>query len=212
MSSISSTTASQIQAPQRPAHAHKNRVASEIDSEASAGTISATDATALTSALDSIDASLKSGETANGAASASSSTSAASRLDPSQIKSRIDGLIADQVTNGTLTSDQAATLTSLFAKGGAKGEAKDGGVGGAGGPPPGPPFGAAPDGNDLSDASSADPDASASGSTSTASTSDLLASFIKQLQSTQASATGYASSGTSSTSSNASALVLDFRS
>lgn len=202
MSSISSTTASQIQPAQRPAHAHKNRVASEIDSQASAGAISSTDATALTSALSAIDTSLKSGGRATDGASAASGSTATSRLDPSAIKDKIDGLIADQVTNGTLTADQATTLKSLFAEG----DKRDGGaVGRPSGPPPGtPPSGGASSGLNL--------DFAASDTTGTASTSDLLASFIKQLQATQTSGSGYASSGSASARSNASALVVDFRS
>ncbi|TXN80136.1 hypothetical protein [Methylobacterium sp. WL8] len=206
MSSISSTTASQLQPAQRPAHAHKNRVASEIDSQASAGTISSTDATALTSALGAIDASLKSGSSAKDGASAASGGTATARLDPSAMKDKIDGLIADQVTSGTLTNDQATTLKSLFAEGDKK---AGGAVGGAGGRPSGPPPGAPPSG----DASSGlNLDFAASDTTGTASTSDLLASFIKQLQATQTTGSGYASSGSASARSSASALVVDFRS
>ncbi len=125
------------------------------------------------------------------------------------MKDKIDGLIANQVSSGTLTSDQATTLKSLFAKGD-KGD-RDA-VGSAGGPRPGPPPGPPPSGSDTSDSSSTSADTSTSGTTSTASTSDLLASFIKQLQSTQASGTGYASSGSTAARSSASALVLDFQS
>ena len=206
MSSISSTTASQVQPTQRPAHAHKNRVASEIDSEASAGTISSTDATALTSALAAIDANLKSGGSATDSASAPSGSTPTARLDPSAMQDKIDGLIADQVSSGTLTSDQATTLKSLFAQG----DKHDGGaVAGAGGRLSGPPPGGPPSGGGTLGTS---PGSAASDTTSTTSTSDLLAGFIKQLQATQTSGAGYASSGSASVRSNASAIVLDFQS
>lgn len=192
MSTISANQSYQSHAPHRP-HSERSRLSSAIDGEVSAGTISQTDATALSSALDSIDSSLS----AERGTAASGSTASTTRLDPAQMKGRIDGLIDDQVSGGTLTGDQADTLKSLFAEEG--GRDGPGGLGGAGGPPPGPPPGGA-DGmtadaaSDTSDASSA---------------SDLLASFIQHLQASQ-SGGSYAASGTAG-SSQASALLFDFK-
>ncbi|MBY0252474.1 MAG: hypothetical protein K2X54_14020, partial [Methylobacterium organophilum] len=107
-----------------------------ISGALSAGTISSTDATALTSALSSIDSSLSS------ASSASGSTATGSKLDPSSMKDRIDGLIADQVSSGSLTADQAAELKNLFASHGRSTQSGDaagdgiGDVAGPAGPPP----------------------------------------------------------------------------
>ncbi|KQT85010.1 hypothetical protein ASG51_00170 [Methylobacterium sp. Leaf465] len=170
-------------------------MASTISSELSAGALSGTDATALTSALTAIDTGLSassSGKAAGGAATA---------RDPASLTDRIDGLIADQVSAGTLTDDQAGALKSLFASGGQSTRASQAdGAREAGGPPPGPP----PDG-----AASGSDDGTTNGSATRASVSDLLSSFIKQLQSVQATGSAYGANGTNRTSSASSALVLD---
>ncbi|NEU14564.1 hypothetical protein G3T14_20940 [Methylobacterium sp. BTF04] len=183
----------------------KQRILDTIASQVSAGKISSTDQTALTSAVDDIDSSLTSG--------ASSGSSSTKRLAPSDLKSRIDDLIGNEVSNGTLTSDQATTLKSVFAQGGkGSGQGGGGGVGGPGGPPPGPP----PSGQGSDDASSDDSTSStdASGSASTTSTatstSDLLASFIKQLQATQSQTSSYSASGSNGSSRLTSAILLNF--
>lgn len=236
MSTISSTNLSQLFSAQRPppSHGGKARVSDAIQSEAASGQISSTDATALTSALDSIDTSL-SADRASAQSSSSSSTSSSSteaRLDPSKIKDRIDGLIADQVTNGTLTSDQADTLKQIFsaqAPGGQQGSGGDdqdgfsvdaaGSSGGTGkvhhghrGPPPGPP----PSDTLAADAttnSSTTTGSSASGDAGTGSVTDLLKSFMDQLQASQSNASGYTGGGTSGgLSRQASAMLFDFNS
>lgn len=100
-----------------------------IAAAASAGTISTTDQSALSTALDGIDSSLKSDAGGRGA----------------DMKTRIDGLIDGQVSSGTLTDDQAAELKGFFAQGAlrdhgvtANSRTADAGVGGvsaAGGRP-----------------------------------------------------------------------------
>ncbi|WP_019906582.1 hypothetical protein [Methylobacterium sp. 77] len=191
MTSVSSTQTSALFQAQRPPPPKGNPVAQAIASEVSTGSISATDGTALSSALDSIDSSLKSG-------SSSSSGSTSTRLDPSQIQDKIGGLIDDQVSSGSLTSDQAETLKSLF-EANAPGKGGTSGPGGPGGPPPGPP----PSGDDGTSTSSSSTDSSTS-------VSDLLDSFMKSLQASQTSASGYAASGTTASSASASALLFDF--
>ncbi|NEU13524.1 hypothetical protein G3T14_15490 [Methylobacterium sp. BTF04] len=194
-------------APQRPAHGH-NRVAKAISGEVSAGTISASDGTALTSALKSIDSSLSADRSAASSTSATASTAdQAQRLDPTQLKTKVDGLIDAQVSGGTLTSAQADTLKQIFASGGT--EASQG-VGGAqkahGGHHHG--GGAPPTTLDTPTTGSAATDATAS----TTDSASLLDSFIKQLQSTQSTASGYASSGSAaSRSTTSAALLLDFQ-
>lgn len=230
MTSISSTNLSQLFAAQRPPPpgGGKTRVSDAIQSEAASGQISATDATALTSALDSIDSSL-SADRASAQSSSSATTASSgsdSRLDPSKIKDRIDGLIADQVTSGTLTSAQADTLKQIFAQGpgqqqgqqsgggdqdGIDATGSGGGTGRVGhghrGPPPGPP-----PSDDAADGSSSTT-SSASSDSGTDSVSDLLKSFIAQLQASQSSAAGYTGSGSSNAyGQQSSALLFDFKS
>jgi hypothetical protein len=74
----------------------------ELASEVAAGTISSTDQTALSSALDDIDSSLKS-ERSSGAGQSRPPS-------PDEMKSKIDDLIAGEVSDGKLTSDQAEEL------------------------------------------------------------------------------------------------------
>jgi hypothetical protein len=192
MSTISSSSTAVHTSP-------KQRILDTIASQVSAGKISSTDQTALTSAVDDIDSSLSGG--------VSSSSSSTKRLAPSDLKSRIDDLIGNEVSNGTLTSDQAATLKSVFAQGGE--DSGQGGVGGPGGPPPGPPPSGQGSGNASSDDSTSSTDASGSASTAT-STSDLLASFIQQLQATQSQTSSYSASGSNGGSRLTSAILLNF--
>lgn len=196
MSTISATSAAIHTSP-------KQRILDTIASQASTGKISSTDQTALTSAVDDIDSDLSS-------SSASGSSATAQRLSPSDLKSRIDDLIGNEVSNGTLTSDQAATLKSVFAKGSHGGHGGAGGIGD--GPPPGPPPSAqGSDDGSFDDSTSAivssQDDASSGTSTSA---SDLLASFIKQLQATQSQTSTYSSSGSNGGSKLTSAILLNF--
>ncbi|MGC5781090.1 hypothetical protein J4O73_20435 [Methylobacterium sp. NFXW15] len=200
MSSVSTSSTSQIstQRPPPPPGGGRERMSSTIKSELSSGALSSTDATALTSALDAIDTSLSS-STGTG-----STAAASSRLDPGSMKDRIDSLISDQVDSGALTSDQADELKNLFASGGRSTEASSSASGTSeiGGPPPGPPPGGSPDGT-TSDGSS---------STSGTSSSDLLSTFMQQLQAAQSKNAAYGATGSSQYSVNNSALLIDFRS
>jgi len=94
MTSISSVGSYQ---PQSPLDALEN----ELSSEVSNGTISASDESALSTALTDINNTLQS--------DASSSSS------PGDIKSKINDLIEQQVQNGTLTTSQASELQNVFA-------------------------------------------------------------------------------------------------
>ncbi|MGE7157140.1 hypothetical protein ACQKJ1_25810 [Methylorubrum rhodesianum] len=171
-------------------------MSSTISSELSAGSLSSTDATALTSALTSIDTSLSADRTS------STGRGSGSKLNPSSMKDKIDSLISDQVSAGNLTDDQASALKNLFASGGqstSSSTSQD--IAGAGGPRPVPPPGPPPN-----DAGS---DTSSNDNTSSSSVRDLLNSFIKQLQSSQSISSAYGASGTSKNSHASSALVLD---
>ncbi|NWK97208.1 hypothetical protein DM806_16335 [Sphingobium lactosutens] len=182
----------------------------KIDAAVEAGSLSEVDGDALETALDSI-----------GDALSSSAIDSRSRLDPSEMKDRIDSLIEDQVSAGTLTEDQAATLQSFFAQGpggsmqtaDASGEGMSdgsmsiegmGGVGGVGpmrGPPPGPPPSGSSDDSD---------DSSSTGSTDTASATEQLDSIIAFLENLRSSISQslYGSAASSADSSN-SGLVVD---
>ncbi len=76
----------------------------ELLSQISSGTIDSGDKDALSTALDSIDATLKSSRPAAG-----------TRPSPDEMQSKIEGLVDDQVASGKLTSEQAEELKNVFA-------------------------------------------------------------------------------------------------
>ncbi len=168
-------------------------------SEVNSGAISSSDKDALSAALTDIDSAMQ--------ASRASDQTSGTRPSPDQLKSKIDDLIAGEVSSGKLTSDQATELQDIFkaafanGPGGAGGR---GGPGGAGGPPPGGPPPA--DGASSSDDSSS----------STTSIDDILKQFLQSLQESlsASSSTTYGVNGSSSTSSSGSfsALLIDYHS
>ena len=200
MSSISS-----ISLPQSPL----SRLQSELASEVSAGTVSSTDQSALSSALTDIDSAMKSGATSSGG----------TRPSPDAMKAKIDGLIDGEVKDGKLTSVQADELKNVFAKafsGGPGGAGGPGGPGGAGGP--GGPGGAGGGGGssktstDPADTNgdgtvsaaeqaaydakkAASPDSSSSSTKSDA--TKLVQDFLKLLQDSNGSASSYSTAGDS---------------
>ncbi|AJA61292.1 MULTISPECIES: hypothetical protein [Bradyrhizobium] len=195
MTSISAASAGNYQSPLQ-------RLQQQLQSDVSDGTISSSDQSALSTALTDIDTALQS--------SRSGDQSSGTRPSKDEVKSKIDDLIANEVSNGTLTSDQADELKnvfqSAFAKGpgGAGGPGGPGGPGGAGGPPPGPP----PD-DSSSDSSSTDSTSSTSTNTTTA---DILQQFLQALQQSQSSSASYGANGSSFGGSDFSALLIDFKS
>jgi hypothetical protein len=198
MTSISAASTNTYQSPLQ-------KLQDELLSEVNSGAISSSDKDALSSALTDIDSAMQ--------ASRASDQAGGTRPSPDQLKSKIDDLIAGEVSSGKLTSDQATELQGVFkaafakGPGGAGGPGGPGGPGGAGGPPPGgpPPSG---------DASSSD-DTSSSSSSST-SIDDILKQFLESLQESlsASSSTSYGATGTTSSSSSASfsALLIDYQS
>jgi hypothetical protein len=195
MTSISAASAQTYQSPLQ-------KLQDELLSEVKSGAIKSSDQDALTSALTDIDSAIQ--------ASRTSDQASGTRPSPADMKSKIDDLIAGEVSSGKLTSDQATELQSVFKAAfanGPGGAGGPGGPGGAGGPPPGgpPPSG---------DASSSD-DTSSSSSSST-SIDDILKQFLQSLQESlsASSSTSYGASGTTSSSSSASfsALLIDYQS
>ena len=195
MTSISAISANTYQSPLQ-------RLQDELQSEVSAGTISSSDQTALSSALTDIDTAIQ--------ASRASDQSNGTRPSPEDLKSKIDGLIAGEVSAGKLTSDQATELQGVFKAAFANGPGGAGGPGGpsgAGGPPPGPP---PSDGG--SSATSTTSSGSSSSSDSAYSADDLLKEFLQLLQNSLSSSTSYGATGTSDSSSSLSALLIDYKS
>ena len=143
----------------------------ELTSEVSAGTISSSDQSALSSALTEIDTQMKSERATGG-----------SPPSPGDMQSKIDDLISTEVSNGKLTSGQAEELKNVFAKAFQGGQgAGPGGPGGPGGPPPnaGANAGGGTQGSSDSD------------------TSNMLSNFLKSLQDSQGSSSGYSTTGNS---------------
>ena len=99
MTSISAASAGTYQSPLQ-------KLQQELQSEVSAGTISSSDQSALSTALTDIDTALQQ--------SRSSDQSSGTRPSKDDMKSKIDDLISNEVSNGTLTSDQATELKGVF--------------------------------------------------------------------------------------------------
>src|SRR6478672_3115045 len=156
MTSISAASVWTCQSPLQ-------KLQDELLSEVQSGAIKSSDQDALTSALTDIDSAMK--------ASRASDQAGGTRPSPDQLKSKIDDLIAGEVSSGKLTSDQATELQGVFkaafakGPGGAHGHGGHGGPGGAGGPPP-------------SDSSSSSGDTSSS----TTSIDDIMKQFLQSMQ------------------------------
>jgi hypothetical protein len=196
MTSISAASAQTYQSPLQ-------KLQDELLSEVKSGAIKSSDQDALTSALTDIDSAMQ--------ASRTSDQASGTRPSPADMKSKIDDLIAGEVSSGKLTSDQATELQGVFKAAfanGPGGAGGPGGPGGAGGPPPGGHGGPPP----ADDASSSD-DTSSSSSTSI---DDILKQFLQSLQESlsASSSTSYGATGTTSSSSSASfsALLIDYQS
>lgn len=163
-----------------------------LASQVSNGEVSASDQSALSSALDAIDQAMK-------AERGSFSSTRTAPPSPDEAKAKIDSLIAEQVEAGTLTEDQAAELKEIFSETFAQGPGGGRGPGGAGGHPPGPPPGPPP--GEEGDSSGT---TSFTITTNDSAVSTALQDLLKQLQEKLGS--GYGTSGQSTTSSSSSIL------
>ena len=174
----------------------RDRLQDVLSSQITSGKVKASDKEALSSALDSIDSSLR---------SAISGGARPARPSPQQLQSKVGGLIDGQVKSGALTEAQATELKQVFSEAFAKGPGGAGAQGGPGGP--GGPFGAA----GLFSTDDDDDGDSNGSSTATANSSEsevakLLQDFLKKL--TESSST-YGSDGHSSRSRSNPALLHD---
>lgn len=183
MTSISATTTN--------SYSPLDRLKSELTKEVSAGTISTSDESALSSALDDIDSSLKTG---------ASSASASSPPSADEMQSKIDDLIQNEVSSGKLTSE-ASELKNVFAN------TFSGSANGAGGPPP-PPDGSSDSSTTSSTGSTSSSDSSSSSSSAT--TAELMKELISLLQNATSQSTSYGASGNSASSNASSALLVDY--
>jgi hypothetical protein len=175
----------------------------ELTQEVSAGTISTGDKDALSSALDSIDSSLQSQRDTDRASG--------TRPSPGDLKSKVDDLIASQVSDGKLTSDQATELKSVFQNAFAKGHDAKGPGGGHGPGGPGGPGGTGgPGGPGGSDTTSADGSSATSSTSSDTDLQKLLADFLSTLQNSTSRTSSYSGSG--QTQSASAALLFDYQS
>jgi hypothetical protein len=190
MTSISATSGNSNLSPLQ-------KLQDELQAEVNSGAVSSSDQAALSSALTDINSSLQSNPASASAGGTNSS--------PGDLKSKIDSLIAGEVSSGKLTSDQATELQGVFKAAfanGADGLSGASGAGGAhhghhGGPPP----------NDGS---------SATDSTSSSSANDILQQFLQSLQSSlsASSSSSYSTTGASdpsSSSSSFSALLINYQ-
>jgi hypothetical protein len=186
MTSISAASAQTYQSPLQ-------KLQDELLSEVKSGAIKSSDQDALASALTDIDSAMQ--------ASRASDQASGTRPSHADLKSKIDDLIAGEVSSGKLTSDQATELQGIFKAAfanGPGGAGGPGGPGGAGGPPPG----GGPGGPPPADGASSSDDSSSS-SSSSISIDDILKQFLQSLQESlsASSSTSYGATGTTSSSS-----------
>jgi polyhydroxyalkanoate synthesis regulator phasin len=164
-----------------------DRMKLALQSAVTAGSVKSSDQSALSSAIDDIGSAMK----ASGPPTAGTS--------PTTMKTKVDGLVDQEVTDGKLTADQATELKSVFAQAASK-------MGHHGGPPP----------SDDSDDYSNNPlnlnAMSTTSGTSSADTTktaiDQLMAFLQKLEQSVSSSSTYGSKGTSSASSSTSSSML----
>jgi hypothetical protein len=211
MSSISATSNSNYLTPQQLLQA-------ELQQEVNSGAISSSDQSALSSALNDINSSLQGGSSDAAVGNASSAGDAS----PADIQSKINSLIANEVSSGKLTQQQATELQGVFQNafaGGNSGATGSSGVqgltalsapGGAGGPG----AGRVHHGHGGHGGASAT-DASNSGSSATGSADQILQQFLQSLQSSTSSTSTYTASGSAApvadSSSSSASLLLNYR-
>ena len=154
-----------------------DRIQQMLQSAVTSGTVKSADQSALSSAITDIDASLQSG--------------ASTSLKPGDMKTKVDSLVDQEVTDGMLTSDQADELKQVFAQAAQK-------MGHHGGHHH---VKASDDSNAVTDISSTDIASNASGSSSSTdnltSSIENLMGFLKKLESATSSSTNYTASGAS---------------
>jgi hypothetical protein len=174
------------------------RLQQELAAEESDGTVSASDASALSTALSDIDSTLQSD------ASSSEGTTPPSS---EEMQAKVESLIDQEVKSGKLTSDQGEELKKVFAATFASGtsETDDTTTSTSS-------TSSSTDSTSSSTSSTSDTDDSSTTSSSTSSTStdemeQLVAYFLKLVQQSNGQTSGYNASGQSTSAS--SSVLLD---
>ena len=116
MTAISATSGNSYQSPLQQLQA-------QLQAEVNSGAVSSSDQDALSSALTDINSSLQSG--------GSSASAGGTKPSPADLQSKINDLIAGEVSSGKLTGDQATELQGIFKAAFADGGPAPGGAGGA---------------------------------------------------------------------------------
>jgi hypothetical protein len=212
MTSISATSGSGYLSPLQQLQA-------ELQSEVNSGAISSSDQSALSAALTDINSSLQGG---------SASNPGGTNSPPGDLKTKIDNLIAGEVSSGKLTSAQATELQGVFqaAFAGGPADSSDAGAtaatGAAGaaapsGPPPGGAHGAhhGHHGGHGGSSSTTSSSGSTGGSSDTSSADDILQQFLQSLQDSlsTSSPNSYSATGSaaSDSASSFSALLINYQ-
>lgn len=154
-----------------------------LAAEVSSGKIKSSDENALSSALDTIDSAMRASRQSG-------------PPSPEEGKAKVESMIDDMVSKGTLTSEQAEELKSVFEDTFAGGP---GGAKGKMGPPPPPP----------SDEDSEEDSSSTSISLTVSGSSSDIASLLQKLLESLASNGSSTYSSSAKTSSNVSSLFVD---
>lgn len=200
MTSISATSGSTYLSPLQ-------QLQDQLQTDVNSGAVASSDQGALSSALTDINSSLQSG--------AAGDSSSGSNASPGDLKSKIDGLIANEVSSGKLTSDQATELQGIFKQAFAATPGAVGGADPAGGA--GSTGGAHATHHGHHGGHGGPPPAGASSSTDGTSADDVLQQFLQSLQNSlsASSPTSYTSSGGSTpagdSSSSFSALLVNYQ-
>jgi hypothetical protein len=202
VASISSLAAASIARP-----SPRDLLQQQLSTEISAGKVKSADKSVLSSAIDTIDSSIRSQRP-----SGPPSTSPGERGRGKSLKDTVATLIQQQVDSGALTADQASELKQVFADtfakrvgpGGPEGAGgPDGpkGPGGPKGPPPGGPGGAGgppPPKKDNDDSS-----------VTSSSSTDTIAALLKKLQESIDRAQTYSAAGSGKSTNTSKALLID---
>jgi hypothetical protein len=188
MTTISAASSSSYQSPLQ-------KLQDELQSEINSGAVGSSDQAALSSALTDINSSLQGSSASDPAGGANS--------PPGDLQSKIDNLIAGEVSSGNLTSDQATELQGVFkaafANGGASGPADASGPGGTA---------AAHHGHHGGRHGGSPPADSSASTDSTSSAADILQQFLQSLQNSQsAPSPSYSAAGTPDTGNSGGAPV-----
>jgi hypothetical protein len=174
-----------------------DRMKLALQSAVSAGSVKSADQSALSSAMDDIDTAMKS----SGPPTAGTSQSA--------MKTKVDGLIDQEVSDGKLTSDQATELKSVYAQAASKmGHAHHG----HGGPPPTDDDSDDPFSTTATSATATSATSTTSATSSTDTTKaavDQLMAFLQKLEQSVTSSSTYGSTGASTANSTSSSMLIN---